>query len=650
MRTILSIKKLVFILALPITLLATATTPQDLTLKALSSSSVSISWKDNSNAVDSFKIFRDGLFVSFVKKGTTSYIDKNLKPNTTYKYTLKATDNKKYVVAKDGNDNAPGDETNPFKTIQKAIDLAHAGDVIYVKSGTYYEKVEFKNSGEQNLPIILQAQRGADNKRLVTIFAGDRVTANWVKADEISPLVYKTQDIPYHSFSMTVKKDGSIKDIPKLYAQTNHAFFTNREYDYKDVLAYAADRVEEGPFTHLSVNYWDGIEALYAYEPQTQTTYIRFRDGDNPNDMQLYSSPGGDTFFGKTFNPANQGAAIKIANKSHIIVQGFNIDGAQDGVLIYGENATDNIIEDNEITNGQRRVLLADKTSNNIIRDNKMHMRLLSTKYRPAAWLSRFRAEINEHYNEEEKKNIAVAEHYYNVYKHEVGAVTGSSQDDCGVNFIYSGDNNKIYKNEIYDTLGGVVGELEKGNKIYIYNNLFHHISSITTHIPEHDLGEYFIYDNKMYDVQIGIRIQLRLDYTQREYLAKNVHFLNNTIYNPHYLGVNLYVYRTDDDHDYQNETQFHPALEFKDNIFVGGRIYLALTTNIGSKTQLISNTFSNMKIEILKDQQLGTVKDNWVHEIGHSDYQFNQENTMSNSPKWDLPKIPTGIPKQLSN
>jgi hypothetical protein len=503
----------------------------------------------------------------------------------------------------------------------------------------------FEKSGQADLPIILQGEKDTHGKRLVTIFGGERVTANWTIADDISSNVYKTTDIPYHTFAMTVKKDGEIKDIPKLYAQNNEAFFTNRKYSYKDVLAYSPDRTESGPFTHLEVKYWDGIEALYAYEPSTHTTYIRFRDGDNPNDMEIYSSAGGDTFSGKTFDPSIQGAAIKIENKSYIVVKGFNIDGAQDGVLIYGQNATHNIIEDNEITNGQRRILLAKDTSSNIIRNNKMHMRLLSKKFRPGAWLSEHRAEINEHYNTEEKENIAVAEHYYNVYKHEVGVSTGSPQDDNGISFIHPGDNNKIYKNEIYDSLGGVFGNLDKGKKIYIYDNVFHHISSVTTHIPEDDLGEYFIYNNKMYNVQIGIRVQLRLDYEHKEFLAKKVHFYNNIIYNPQYLGVNFYVYRTNDDHDYQDETQYHPELEFKDNKLIGGRVVLTLKTNIGSKTDLLHNTFSNVKMEIEANQNFGTVKNNWIHTIVPSDYQFNNDNTMSDVLKWDVPKIPTYMP-----
>ena len=642
MRTIFFMLKVYLLLIFPITMIAQPL----IELKIVEDGYIKVNWSNISKDANGFKLFRDGKLITIIEKGITHYIDKDVKQNTTYKYSIKEFSSKKYIVSKDGNDNSVGDEAHPLKTIQKAIDYAHAGDTIYVKAGRYYERLEIKNSGKSNLPITIEAQKSSSGKRLVTIFGGDRVKNKWIKASEISPYVYKTTSIPYHSFAMTVKKDGEIKDIPKLYAQDNEEFFTKKKYNYKDVLAYSPNRTESGPFTHLEVNYWDGIEALYAYEPKTHTTYIRFRDGDNPNDMELYSSSGSDTYFNKKFNPSNQGFVIKIANKNNIIIKGFNIDGAQNGVLIYGKNATNNIIEDNEITNGQRRVLLAKNTSNNIIRNNKMHMRLLSKLYRPGAWLSQHRYEIRDNFSMKEIEKIAVAEHYYNVYKHEVGAVTGSPQDDCGVNFIYVGNNNKIYQNEIYDTLGGVFGELSSGNKIYIYNNLMHHISSVSTYIQEHDLGEYFIHDNKMYDVQIGIRVQLRLDYEHRRFLAKKVHFYNNTLYNPPYIGINLYIYRTQSDHDYKNEKQFHPDLEFKNNTLLGGRVFLDLRENIGSKTDLIGNTFSDVKMEVREDQKLGKVKNNWVHTIENSTYQFNKTNTISPTPKWNLPKVPTSMPK----
>ncbi len=52
-----------------------------------------------------------------------------------------------YYVAKNGNDNANGFENTPWLTIQKAITVVSAGDTVYIKSGTYTERVILETSG-----------------------------------------------------------------------------------------------------------------------------------------------------------------------------------------------------------------------------------------------------------------------------------------------------------------------------------------------------------------------------------------------------------------------------------------------------------------------------------------------------------------------
>ena len=52
-----------------------------------------------------------------------------------------------YYVAKAGNDGNPGTETHPWLTIQKSADTMVAGDIVYIKSGTYNEKITPQNSG-----------------------------------------------------------------------------------------------------------------------------------------------------------------------------------------------------------------------------------------------------------------------------------------------------------------------------------------------------------------------------------------------------------------------------------------------------------------------------------------------------------------------
>ena len=62
-----------------------------------------------------------------------------------------------YYVATDGNDSNPGTIDRPFRTIQEAVDRAQAGDTVYVRAGTYVEKVTISNSGTATAPITVAA-------------------------------------------------------------------------------------------------------------------------------------------------------------------------------------------------------------------------------------------------------------------------------------------------------------------------------------------------------------------------------------------------------------------------------------------------------------------------------------------------------------
>ncbi len=55
------------------------------------------------------------------------------------------------------NDTNPGAESQPFRTIQPAVNLAKPGDTIYVKAGRYDDTVVIGSSGTPNHPITLTA-------------------------------------------------------------------------------------------------------------------------------------------------------------------------------------------------------------------------------------------------------------------------------------------------------------------------------------------------------------------------------------------------------------------------------------------------------------------------------------------------------------
>lgn len=65
---------------------------------------------------------------------------------------------KTYYVATSGNDkNAGVEESKPFRTIQRGIDVVRPGDTLLVRSGVYRETLNIKKSGTATNPIVIAA-------------------------------------------------------------------------------------------------------------------------------------------------------------------------------------------------------------------------------------------------------------------------------------------------------------------------------------------------------------------------------------------------------------------------------------------------------------------------------------------------------------
>ncbi|MCP4667581.1 MAG: hypothetical protein GY849_14590 [Deltaproteobacteria bacterium] len=65
-----------------------------------------------------------------------------------------------YYVSPAGHDANPGTETLPWRTIQKAADTLTAGETVYIKNGTYNERVIAQNSGTAGNYITYSAYQG----------------------------------------------------------------------------------------------------------------------------------------------------------------------------------------------------------------------------------------------------------------------------------------------------------------------------------------------------------------------------------------------------------------------------------------------------------------------------------------------------------
>jgi len=95
-----------------------------------------------------------------------------------------------YVSVSTGDDNNPGTEALPYKTISKASSVAVAGDVIIIGQGTYEETLEPRTSGEAGNPITYRSKAG--EKVIITAM---QAINNWTLDKDN---VYKSEGVNWN--------------------------------------------------------------------------------------------------------------------------------------------------------------------------------------------------------------------------------------------------------------------------------------------------------------------------------------------------------------------------------------------------------------------------------------------------------------------
>jgi hypothetical protein len=105
-------------------------------------------------------------------------VDLRIKETFSIPSTLTPTSSRigsNYFVASNGNDENPGTEQSPWRSITKAANIMVAGDIVYVKQGIYNEKVIVQNSGSSGKYITFAAFPGD----IVTIDGAGISLPNW---------------------------------------------------------------------------------------------------------------------------------------------------------------------------------------------------------------------------------------------------------------------------------------------------------------------------------------------------------------------------------------------------------------------------------------------------------------------------------------
>ncbi|AUP77955.1 galactose-binding domain-containing protein [Flavivirga eckloniae] len=212
----------------------------------------------------------------------------------------------RYFVSTTGNDINSGTIDSPFRTIQKAADVAQYGSTIEIRGGTYHEKVIVKKSGLSGNPITFKAY----NNEKVVVSTCDPVTG-WVLAtgdtnQDGSPDtdVWSTtmnwdagEDLPPSERSRWIKNDASFNNTMFVNGVLRYPARERGENNpvYVDdwgIIPYGAMKHEGFTAPELAGwpdNFWNGAQ-VYHHSSDWSAQYSEIGDY-NPDGKVTFSSP-----------------------------------------------------------------------------------------------------------------------------------------------------------------------------------------------------------------------------------------------------------------------------------------------------------------------------------------------------------------------
>ena len=163
--------------------------------------------------------------------------------------TISFSFSRNIYVAKNGNDNNAGTESQPYLTISKSAQVAAAGDVVLIKAGIYRETVTPTNNGTAANPIIFKAF-GSDK---VTISATE-VVNNWTI---YKGSIYKTTATMSLNTRNMLYYNGVAMDIARWPNNTDDNKYT---IDAQPVTAGSASHIEASSILDID---WSGGYVWY---------------------------------------------------------------------------------------------------------------------------------------------------------------------------------------------------------------------------------------------------------------------------------------------------------------------------------------------------------------------------------------------------
>ncbi len=300
-----------------------------------------------------------------------------------------------WYVATDGSDSDPGTQSQPFATIQEAVDSASDGDTILVEAGTYYEDV-IVYKDRLTLRSLVTWGATIDGVNYGIELTGNGLTVEKFTIENsdcgIAVNVNQTEDVKLSSnwisntqtgiyFHWNAEIDGCSFTIEDniVYSTGNGIFMEGDMGLYQDVDIKILDNSVDGPSSGIILNYIYGgnveISDNSLYECSTAGIYVDEIDPDGEsvsfkieNNNIDFSGTNGS--YGIYMNNAERttwvkGNTVTGDYDSGIHIEKLGVSGS-DPLLVY--------VDENKITGGNCGIylveLFADMTGSIYLRKN----------------------------------------------------------------------------------------------------------------------------------------------------------------------------------------------------------------------------------------------------------------------------------------
>lgn len=182
-----------------------------------------------------------------------------------------------YYVAPDGSDRNPGTLKKPWKTIQKAADSALPGSTVFIREGTYYERVRINVSGNEEQgaitftnydggTVVIDGSKSSAQDQAELILIENQ---NYINLEGIELTGNMNEDSAYFVTGISIW--GSGKEIAVSNCRIHQIGYTNADERSGAAAIAVFGRDGEKPIQNLTVN---GNEVWEIKSGTSETVFL----------------------------------------------------------------------------------------------------------------------------------------------------------------------------------------------------------------------------------------------------------------------------------------------------------------------------------------------------------------------------------------